>query len=97
MATYICLINYTEQGIKNVKDSPGRLDAARQAIESMGGAMKDVYLTMGGYDIVITLEAPSDEVVARFALMVGSQGNVRTTTLRAFDEAEYRSIVQSLG
>ena len=97
MATYICLINYTEQGIKNVKDSPGRLDAARQAIESQGGAMKDFYLTMGGYDMVVTLEAPSDDVVARFALMVGSQGNVRTTTLRAFDEAEYRSIVQSLG
>ena len=97
MATYICLINFTEQGIQNVKQSPSRLDAARQAMESLGGAMKDFYLTMGSYDMVVTLEAPSDEVVAKFALMVGSQGNVRTTTLRAFTEDEYRGIIQSLG
>ncbi len=96
MATYIVLINYTEQGIRNIKDSPSRLDAARQALKDMGGELKDTYLTMGAYDLVVIAEAPSDDVVASFALTVGSQGNVRTTTLRAFTEAEYRGIIQSL-
>ena len=96
MATYIILINYTEQGIRNIKDSPSRLDAARQALNDMGGELKDAYLTMGAYDLIVVAEAPSDDVVARFALTVGSQGNVRTTTLRAFTEAEYRGIIQSL-
>lgn len=97
MATYIVLINYTEQGIKNVKDSPSRLDAARQMMKDMGGELKDTYLTIGNYDLVAVVEAPSDEILARFALKLGSLGNVRTTTLRAFNEAEYRDIVQSLG
>ncbi len=96
MATYIILINFTEQGIRNIKDSPSRLDAARQALNDMGGELKDAYLTMGAYDLIVVAEAPSDDVVARFALTVGSQGNVRTTTLRAFTEAEYRGIIQSL-
>ena len=97
MATYIILINYTDQGIRNIKDSPGRLDAARQAMKDMGGELKDTYLTIGAHDLVAIVEAPSDEVLAKFALTVGSQGNVRTTTLRAFTEAEYRGIIQSLG
>ena len=97
MATYIVLINYTEQGIKNVKDSPSRLDAARQMMKDMGGELKDTYLTIGNYDLVAVVEAPSDEILARFALKLGSLGNIRTTTLRAFNEAEYRDIVQSLG
>ena len=97
MATYIVLINYTEQGIKNVKDSPSRLDAARQMMKDMGGELKDTYLTIGSYDLVAVVEAPSDKILARFALKLGSLGNIRTTTLRAFNEAEYRDIVQSLG
>ncbi len=96
MATYIILINFTEQGIRNIKDSPSRLDAARQAMKDMGGELKDTYLTIGAHDLVAVVEAPSDEVLAKFALTVGSQGNVRTTTLRAFTEAEYRGIIQSL-
>ena len=96
MASYIILINYTEQGIRNIKDSPQRADAARQALRDMGGDMKELYLTMGAYDLVAVAEAPSDDVMAKFALTVGSLGNVRTTTLRAFSEAEYRSIVGSL-
>ena len=96
MATYIILINYTEQGIRNIKDSPRRADAARQALRDMGGEMKELHLTMGAYDLVVVAEAPSDEVMAKFALTVGSQGNIRTTTLRAISEAEYRSIVESL-
>ncbi len=96
MATYIILIDFTERGIRNIKDSPSRLDAARQALNDIGGELKDAYLTMGAYDLIVVAEAPSDDVVARFALTVGSQGNVRTTTLRAFTEAEYRGIIQSL-
>ncbi len=96
MATYIVLINYTDQGIRNIKDSPQRADAARQALSDMGGEMKELYMTMGGYDLVVVSEAPSDDVMAKFALMIGSQGNVRTTTLKAFSEAEYRGIIQSL-
>ena len=96
MATYIALINYTDQGIRNVKDSPGRADAARAMLAEMGGAMTDIYLTMGGYDLVAVIEAPSDEVMAKFALTMGAQGNVRTTTLKAFNEADYRKIVASL-
>ncbi len=96
MATYIILINYTEQGIRNIKDSPQRADAARQTLKDLGGEMKELHLTMGAYDLVIVAEAPSDEIMAKFALTVGSLGNVRTTTLRSFSEAEFRSIVESL-
>ena len=96
MATYIMLINYTDQGIRNIKDSPQRADAARQALSDMGGEMKELYMTMGGYDLVVVAEAPSDDVMAKFALKIGSLGNVRTTTLKAFSEAEFRSIIESL-
>ena len=96
MATYIILANYTDQGIASVKKSPDRLDGARELARSLGAELKDFYLTMGSYDIVCTLESPSDEAAAKFALTIGSLGNVRTTTLRAFPEAEFRDIVQAL-
>lgn len=96
MATYISLINYTDQGIRNVKDSPKRLDAAKKLLKDLGGDLKEVYLTMGTYDLVIVADAPSDEVIAKFSLTLGSLGNVRTTTLKAFPEAEYRRIIAAL-
>lgn len=96
MATYVILINYTDQGIRNIKESPKRLDAAKKMLKSMGGEIKDFYLTMGSYDIAIVAEAQSDEVIAKFALASGSLGNVRTTTLKAFPEAEYRKIITAL-
>lgn len=96
MPTYVSLLNYTHQGIQNIKDSPKRLDAAKKLLKGMGGELKEFYLTMGAYDIVVVAEAPSDEAMARFALAVGSAGNVRTTTLKAFTEAEYRKIIQGL-
>ncbi|MEE8387048.1 MAG: GYD domain-containing protein [Acidiferrobacterales bacterium] len=96
MATYINLISYTDQGIRNIKDSPNRLDTARKILKDLGGEMKDFYLTLGVYDLIIVIEAPSDEVVAKFALAVGSLGNIRTTTLKAFPEAEYRNIIGAL-
>ena len=96
MGTYIGLINYTDQGIRTIKDSPKRAEDARKAIQAMGGDMKGLYLTMGGYDLVVILEAPSDEVMAQFAMTLGGQGNVRTTTLKAFNEAEFAEIVAGL-
>ena len=96
MATYIILINYTDQGIRNIKDSPKRLDAAKKMLKTMGGEIKDFYLTMGSYDLAIVAEAPSDDVIAKFSLASGSLGNIRTTTLKAFPEAEYRKIVGTL-
>ncbi|MEE8622291.1 MAG: GYD domain-containing protein [Alphaproteobacteria bacterium] len=96
MPTYISLISFTDQGIRNIKDSPDRADAARKVIEDLGGEMKELYLTMGAYDLFTVLEAPNDEAVAKFVLTLGSRGNVRTTTLKAFPEAEYRKIIAEL-
>ena len=96
MSTYIVLANYTEQGIANIKQSPGRLTAAKKALKGVGGRFKDFYLTMGGYDFICVIEAPNDRVAASFALTVGAQGNVRTTTMLAFPEPEYRKIVKAL-
>ena len=96
MGTYVLLANYTDQGIRNIKDSPTRAEAARKAIRDMGGDMMGLYLTMGAYDLVVILEAPSDEVVAKFVLTLGALGNVRTTTLKAFTEAEFGEIVGAL-
>lgn len=96
MPTYISLIGYTDQGIRNVKDSPKRLDAAKKMLKDMGGELKAFYLTLGNYDIVTVVDAPSDEVVAKFVLALASAGNVRTNTLKAFPEAEYRKIISGL-
>jgi uncharacterized protein with GYD domain len=91
------LVNWTEQGVRNVRDSPKRLDAARKSLADMGGSFREFYLTMGEYDMVAVCEAPDDAVAARFALQLGMGGNVRTRTLKAFPEAAYREIVNSLG
>ncbi len=96
MGTYIGLINYTEQGIRNIKDSPKRAEAARKVIRDMGGDMTGLYLTMGAYDLVAIFEAPSDDVIAKFVMSLGAQGNVRTTTLKAFTESEFGEIVADL-
>jgi uncharacterized protein with GYD domain len=97
MTTYVMLINWTEQGVKSVRESPTRLDAARKLLADMGGSFKDFYLTMGEYDMVVIGEASDDAVMARFALSLGMKGNVRTRTLKAFPEAAYREIINSLG
>ena len=96
MATYITLIRFTEQGIRNVKESPARLDKARNAFQAMGAELKAFYLVSGQYDHVVISEAPDDETVAKVALSIGSQGNVRTETLRAFTEDEYRKLIAEL-
>jgi uncharacterized protein with GYD domain len=96
MATYIALLNWTEQGIKTVKNSPKRLDGVRKQARKLGCEMKDVYLTIGAHDLVTVIEGPDDETVARLLLSVGSAGNVRTTTLKAFPEESYRKILASI-
>ena len=97
MATYVMLAHWTEQGMRQVKDSPKRVDAAKRMLKEMGGEFKAFYMTMGDYDLVAVYEAPDDAVAARFTLMLGQLGNVRSTTLKAFPEAAYREIVASLG
>ena len=97
MPTYFILINWTDQGIRNIKDSPKRVDAARKAVKEIGGDVKAFYMLQGSYDAVLILEAPNDETLAKFLLKIGSLGNVRTTTLRAYPETEYRKIIAELG
>ena len=96
MPTYVVLNNWTDQGIRTIKESPRRLDATKKAIEAAGGKVLGFYLTMGKYDSVLIVEAPSDEVAATLALSAGSQGSIRTETLKAFSEAEYRRIIAKI-
>ncbi|TMC98157.1 MAG: GYD domain-containing protein [Chloroflexi bacterium] len=96
MPTYISLMKFTEQGIRNVKDHPKRRENAAKGIESMGGKLLHTYLTMGRYDIVAIIEAPDDDVAAKFAVITGMQGNVSTETMRALDEGEFDRLLKSL-
>jgi uncharacterized protein with GYD domain len=97
MPTYISLMSYTDQGIKAVRQSPRRLDAAKATLEEMGGTFRHFFMTLGQYDLVLIYEAPDDAISARFQLLLGAQGNVRTSTMKAFPEGAYRGIVDSLG
>jgi uncharacterized protein with GYD domain len=96
MSKYILLMDWTEQGIKSVKDSPQRLDKARQMGGESGVMIEDFYMTMGAHDMVATVEAPDDESMARFGLLLAGAGNVRTTTLKAFPEVDYRRVIGGL-
>ena len=96
MPTYIGLYKLTDQGIKAIKDAPGRIEAAIKGAEKMGGKSLGVYVVMGEYDYVTIGEFPSDEVVTTFALALGSLGNVRTTTLRAYTKEEFAAMVKKL-
>lgn len=96
MPTYVSLVKWTDQGIRNVKDSPKRIEAFEGAVKAAGGSMKGLYLTLGEYDLVVVTEAPSDEAATRLILATAAQGNVRTTTLRAFPREEAVKILGSL-
>jgi uncharacterized protein with GYD domain len=96
VATYIMLFSLTQQGVKNIKEGPTRVENAKRAFQNMGAKVKDFYLVMGRYDTVFIVEAPDDETIAKVALALSSLGNVRTETLRAFTEDEYRKIVASV-
>jgi uncharacterized protein with GYD domain len=96
MPSYLILGDYTEQGIRNIKQSPQRLEAVKQAAQAARGRVVFFYLTMGEHDFACLAELPDDQAAARLLLTIGSQGNVRTTTMRAFTEDEYRGIVGGL-
>jgi uncharacterized protein with GYD domain len=96
MPRYIQLANWTDQGIRNVKESPSRIRKGIQALEQMGGKLVDISLVMGQYDLVVTYEAPDDETAARFTLALGIQGNARTVTLRAFSLDDFERMTSSL-
>ncbi|RIQ36931.1 GYD domain-containing protein [Jiangella rhizosphaerae] len=97
MPTYISLINWTDQGVRQAKESLDRAKAAGELAERMGGTLKDVYWTVGPYDIVSIAEFPDDETGTAFLLAIAAQGNIRTATLRAFDAEEMSGIVGKLG
>ena len=96
MPTYVSLFNYTDQGIRNIKDSPKRLDASKKALRKLGGEMKAFYLTQGNFDGVLIFEVPNEEALTRFLLTTGAAGSVRTTTLRAYTEDEFRQHITAL-
>jgi len=97
MPTYISLINFTEKGVAGFKDTVDRAEAGKALAGTFGGALKEIYWTLGPYDIVAISEAPDDESATAFALTLASQGNVRTTTMRAFSGDEMRSIIAKAG
>lgn len=96
MSTYFVLVNWTDQGIKNIKASPERLQAAKRLARSHGLTFLDFHMTLGQYDAIASVDSPNDEAIARFALALASGGNVRTTTLKSYTEQEYREIIESL-
>jgi uncharacterized protein with GYD domain len=96
VSTYVALLNWTDQGMRNIRDSPKRLDAANKLLAEMEGAVKAFYMTMGHYDMVLVYEAPDDAVAARFTLKLGQDGNIRTQTLKAFPEQAFREIIASV-
>ena len=96
LAKYVIPVNYTEQGIAKMKDSRERLQAVRASIEEAGGKMESFYLTLGQYDVVSIVDVPDDATLATLLLKTAANGNVRTSTLRAFDETEYVRIIDAL-
>jgi len=97
MATYIMMGTFTQQGMDKIRGSPARIDTARETMHSLGAELKAWYVTLGQYDYVALIEAPNDETMAKIALSIGAHGNIRTQTLRAFTEQEYRQIITDLG
>jgi uncharacterized protein with GYD domain len=93
MQTYILLLKLTEQGIKDIKNAPKRMELAVQSLEAMGGKLIDIYAVMGEYDYVAIGQLPGDEAAMRFVLGLGIMGNVRTTTLKAFTREEFSEII----
>lgn len=96
MSLYVILGNYTDQGIRNVKKTTKRAEAFRALAKKMGARVKDIYWTMGRYDVVTVIDAPDDATATRLLLAAGSLGNVRTETLRAYTETEVGKIVKGM-
>jgi uncharacterized protein with GYD domain len=97
MATYVVLIDWTEQGVEKFNDTVDRYEAAQSQFEEMGVRFRDIYWTLGTHDIVTIVDAPDGETLAAALLKLASQGNLRTTTLRAFSSEEMRSVIAKAG
>lgn len=91
------LANFTDQGVKNVKDTTKRADAFKELAKSKGASVKDIYWTLGRYDIVATVDAPDDTVITALGLTLAQAGNIRTQTLRAFSSADMGAILGKVG
>lgn len=97
MATYIALSSFTDQGIRTVKDTTKRFEAVREMGKKHGVGVKDIYWTIGSYDLVGIFEAPDDAAITAFALAIGMNGNIRTQTLRGFSKDEMNGVLARLG
>ena len=95
MATFIFLANLTDDGAKSIKDAPQRRAAAEKLISDLGGELKANWLTMGVYDRIIVVDFPDGDAAAKFAISIGSRGNLRTTTLRGFEGDEAMAIIEA--
>jgi len=96
MATYVSLVRFTDQGMRNVKEAAERIATAEKLFAQVGARINEIYLTMGRYDYVVVMEAPDDEAATKAALAVSSLGNVRTETLRAYTRLEIGEIIGGL-
>jgi uncharacterized protein with GYD domain len=96
MPLFIVTINWTEQGIRGVKDAPKRSQAAKELARKFGVEIKQIYLTSGDSDLLAIIEAPSGDNIAKLAMALGAQGNIRTRTVRAWTEAEFMKLVSEL-
>ena len=96
MATYIALVDFTEQGVRNFKETTTRADRLAEMAGQAGISVKDMYWTVGMHDGVLILDAPDEETVSAFLLSIGALGNVRTQTLRAFNRSEIDSVISKM-
>jgi uncharacterized protein with GYD domain len=96
MPTFICSLSWTEQGIRAVKDAPKRAQAARDLAKKVGVEIKEVFMTSGDDDLVVVIDTPNGDNVAKFALALSAQGSVRTRTVRAWRESEYHKLISEL-
>lgn len=96
MPTFISMINYTEQGVKDIPNLAERVAAAKAAFKAMGGEIKSYYLTLGRYDAIVVAELPNAEAVTKLALAIGRLGNIRTETMQAFPENEAFKLISEM-
>lgn len=89
MPTFMCFLNWTDQGAKNLKDVPRRREVVKSQIEKLGGRFVNGYITTGQYDVVLIADMPNGDAMTKFAIWLSSQGNARTTTVRAFTPEEF--------
>ena len=96
MAMYVSLIQFTDQGIRNIKDTVKRGDAAMAEAQKLGMKITEEFWTMGAYDVVVMFDAPNDETMSAFMLKIGSLGNFKSQTLRAFRREEMENILAKI-